>query len=573
MTPVTPTKSTVRILFSALPALLVIACLGCGRREVPVQPSRTLDAQSPPEAAYPIRFDEATPAALLDFVYRSGKDAGLNTILEIVGGGVACVDFDLDGRCDLFFPGGGQIDGQSGIVSGVPSFVFRAVEQGNYDDVTEAAGMAVADLYTHGATAADFDHDGFVDLLVYGYRGVRLYCNQGDGTFRDVTAEAGLSEAPWTTAAAWADLSGNGMLDLYLGSYVQWDLKKHRTCRSRRGKDDVCSPNAFIGSEDAVFLADDEGRFTPSPNWGNNPRNGRALSVLAAVVEPSQPPAVYVANDLSANYLFRRMPDGTYAETGIASGVAVDASGTPNGSMGIVMLDFFGNQRFDLMVTNFEHEQIAIYRNDGGGLFRHASRETGLNALDAAVVGFGIVAADFSGDGREDVLLTSGHVQYDAQSGDIEQEPVLLKNVGGQTFQRQSPAGCDYFRRKSCGRGLAIADLDNDGAPDAVITHLFEPPVILRNVPSDPHSWLRIRLVGTHSPRTPIGTVVLAATDEHVMTRQLYSGGSYLSQSQQELFFRWPGDRSVDLTVQWSGGQRQHLSGVAPRQVLTVVEP
>jgi len=561
-----------RSLLNLLLALLVIAGLGCGRREPPV-PSRTLGAQSPTEAADPIRFVEATPAALQDFVYRSGKDAGLNTILEIVGGGVACVDFDLDGRCDLFFPGGGQIDRQSEIVSGVPSFVFRAVDDGNYDDVTEAAGMAVADLYTHGATAADFDHDGFVDLLVYGYRGVRLYRNQGDGTFRDVTAEAGLSEAPWTTAAAWADLSGNGMLDLYLGSYVQWNFKKHRTCRSRRGKDDVCSPNAFIGSKDAVFLADDKGRFTPARNWGNSPRNGRALSVLAAVVEDSQPPAIYVANDLSANYLFRRMPDGPYAETGIASGVAVDASGTPNGSMGIAVLDFFGNQRFDLMVTNFEHEQIAIYRNDGGGLFRHASRETGLNALNAAVVGFGIVAADFSGEGREDVLLTSGHVQYDAQSGDIEQEPVLLKNVGGQTFQRQSPAGCDYFHRKSCGRGLAIADLDNDGAPDAVITHLFAPPVILRNVPSDSHAWLRVRLIGTHSPRTPIGTIVHATTDELVMTRQLYSGGSYLSQSQQELFFRWPGDRPVDLTIQWPGGQRQQLSDVAPGQVLMVVQP
>lgn len=562
-----------RSLLSALPALLVIACLGCGRHEPPDQSSQTLDVQSPTEAADPIRFAEATPAALQDFVYHSGKDAGLNTILEIVGGGVACVDFDLDGRCDLFFPGGGQIDRQSEIVSGVPSVVFRAVDDGNYDDVTEAAGMAVADLYTHGATAADFDHDGFVDLLVYGYRGVRLYRNQGDGTFRDVTAEAGLLEAPWTTAAAWADLSGNGMLDLYLGSYVQWDFEKHRTCRSRRGKDDVCSPNAFIGSEDAVFLADEEGRFTTARNWGNSPRNGRALSVLATVVESSQPPAIYVANDLSANYLFRRMPDGIYAETGIASGVAVDASGTPNGSMGIAVLDFFGNQRFDLMVTNFEHEQIAVYRNDGGGLFRHASRETGLNALNAAVVGFGIVAADFNGDGREDVLLTSGHVQYDPASGDIEQEPVLLKNVGGQTFQRQTPLGCEYFHRKSCGRGLAIADLNNDGTPDAVITHLFSPPVILHNVPGDRHSWLRIRLIGTHSPRTPIGTIVHVATDDQVMTRQLFSGGSYLSQSQQELFFRWPGNRPVDLTIQWPDGQRQQLSGVAPGQRLTVVQP
>ncbi len=568
----TPKLPSPHLWLIAVPVFVLVAGLGCNRRESPVEPSRTFDVR-PAKAAVPIRFAETAPDALQDFVYRSGKDAGLKSILEIVGGGVACIDFDLDGRCDLFFPGGGEIDPQAETVRGAASLLLRAGDDWDYDDATEAAGIAVTDLYTHGVTAADFDHDGFVDLLVYGYSGVRLYRNQGDGTFRDVTDEAGLTAAPWTTAAAWADLSGNGMLDLYLGSYVQWDFKTHRTCRSRHGNADVCSPNAFSGGQDAVFLADDEGRFRLAPDWGDSPRNGRALGVVTATIEPSQPPAVYVANDLSANLLFRQMPDGKYAESGIASGVAVSASGTPNGSMGIAVLDFSGNQRFDLMVTNFEHEQIALYRNDGGGLFRHASRESGLNTLDAAVVGFGIVAADFSGDGREDVLLTSGHIQYDAASGGIEQEPVLLKNVDGHTFQRQIPPDCDYFRRKSCGRGLAFADLDNDGAPDVVITHLFEPPVILRNLPGETHAWLRVRLIGTRSPRTPIGTVVHAAAGDHMMSRQLYGGGSYLSQSQQELFFRWPGDRPVDLKIEWSGGSRQQVSGIAPGQVLTLVEP
>ncbi len=240
--------------------------------------------------------------------------------------------------------------------------------------------------------------------------------------------------------------------------------------------------------------------------------------------------------------------------------------------MGIALLDFEGNQRFDLLVTNFEHEEIALYRNEGGSLFRHSSRDVGLNTLNAPVIGFGVVAADFNGDGREDVLLTSGHVQYLANHGEIRQEPVLLRNIRGRHFRRHQPQ-CKYFHRKSCGRGLAVADLDNDGDPDVIITHLLEPPVMLENLSDTSKPWLRVQLVGTQSPRTPIGTVVTVSVGDHQIMRELYGGGSYLSQSQADLFFRWPQGEAIEVLVDWPSGQQQRLTHVEPRQSLLLVEP
>lgn len=563
--------------FWTLIALLVLvgpaSFTGC-RQQAPgerVEAGPTEDS-SDQASSGSIAFRQVSSPQLEQFIYHSGREAGLNTILEIIGGGVACLDYDLDGHQDLFFAGGGSFDRQTRTVNGTDSLLVRGGPGFSYSDMTGAAGAAAGDLYSHGATAADYDHDGFVDLLVYGYRGVRLLRNQGDGTFQDVTSQAGLDRAPWTTAAGWGDLTGDGSLDLYLGSYVQWDMENHRDCPGVDGQPDVCSPNAFIGSEDAIFLGDDQGRFSSGTDRVDVPLNGRALGVLMAKLQPGEPLSIYVTNDLTPNYLLHRQEDGRFKDIGLTAGVAVDAVGNPDGSMGVSLLDFHGDQRFDLIVTNFEHEQIALYRNDGDLLFRHASREVGLNSLDASVVGFGIAAADFSGDGLEDVLLTSGHVKYRFARGEIRQEPVLLENVEGRRFRRQQP-DCEYFHRKSCGRGVALADLDNDGDQDAIITHLFEPAVILENLSGSANSWLRVGLTGTQSSRTPIGTVVTVTVGDQTMVRQLFGGGSYLSHSQSELFFHWPGDEAAEVVVEWPSGEQQRLSDVAPRQVLRLLEP
>lgn len=503
--------------------------------------------------------------------YQSGREAGMHTMLEIVGGGVAIFDYDGDGWPDLFFPGGGHIDSVARQATGAPSSLVRGGADWNLRDVTRESGAEVTDLYSHGATVADYTHDGFCDLLVYGFQGVRLLRNQGDGTFLDVTVDSGLAGAPWTTAAAWGDLDGDGELDLYLGSYLRWDFDLHQVCPTPEGLPDVCSPTVFQGGVDSFFRGTSEGRFVEASESLRGDRAGKALGVLVARMDEGSGLSILVANDLTPNYYWQLAEDGQLEERGSVAGIAVDDSGSMNGSMGITLLDANQNQRFDFLVTNFEHEQIGLYENLGNHVFRHAGRKFGLHRLAARVVGFGVVAADWDGDGDEDVLLTSGHVQYHTPQGTARQPPVLLENDNGRLVRRIPED--EYFHQLHMGRGMAVGDLDNDGFLDIVITHLEDPPVVIQTTPTQTRNWLRVRLVGTESGRTPIGAVVKVTAGERTMVRQLYGGGSYLSQSQPELFFHWPQWKSVDVQVEWPSGKKSTFAGVEPGRRMTVVEP
>ena len=559
----------------ALPVLVAGACIAAGCKSETTAPVESLSDSGRSKRPTPsaLSFRRVPSESLGTFVYQNGREAQLNSILEIVGGGVACLDFDLDGHCDLFFPGGGRIDASQRTTRGEASKLFRAAPEWSYRDVSRAARVADCDLYSHGVAAGDYDNDGFTDLLVGGYRGVRLLRNQGDGTFQNVTGPAGLQAAPWTSSMAWADFNGDSALDLYLTSYVIWDFDSHQVCPTRDGKDDVCSPNAFASSPDAVLLSNCDGTFEDASRRLLGDGKAKGLGVLAADVNGDRQCDVYVANDLTPNFLYVPQDDGTWQECAFRAGVAADAAGKLNASMGLALLDFDGDQQFDMLVTNFENEVIALYQNEGDTMFRHASRAAGLAALDARVVGFGVVAADFDCDGDEDVLLTSGHVQYHPKSGDMRQPAVLLENLEGRRFERRIPPACSYFKQPHVGRGVASADLDNDGDPDLVISQLFEPPVLLENTRRNQNAWLRLRLIGRDSCRTPVGAVATLRVGGRSMARQLHGGGSYLSQSQPELGWGWSGSEPAQLSVLWPNGRETRLVNVKPNQRLTLVEP
>jgi enediyne biosynthesis protein E4 len=578
---------------------------GTGSADVRQPTRQQTQPNAPQPNATQMAFQVREIPALAAVQYASGREAGMNAILEIVGGGVASFDYDLDGFADWCFAGGGTLQPASQTVRGSPSSLLRVTENWGVVDVTTASRFDSSALFAHGMIGADYNHDGFPDLLVYGYGGLMLWTNQGDGTFVSGAHEPLLAQPHWPTAVTWVDLDGDGLLDLYAGSYVRWDFETHRVCDNRHGQADVCSPNAFAGSEERFLRSRGDGSFEDYGHRVTGKKPAKALGVVYAQLEAGGRGCLYVANDLLPNSLYVADAQGGWRETAHLAGVAVDASGTANGSMGIAPLDFNGDGLLDLLVTNFEHEELALYQNEGGLLFAHRSRDAGLNLIRSGVVGFGVVAGDFDGDGDEDVLLTSGHVHYHPLAGSIEQPPLLLENLDGQRFVQRSGA-CEYLNGKHIGRGLITGDWDRDGDLDVLVTHLGQPPVLLENVANTGGSWLALRLHGRSSPRVPytaearvrIPALSVATETESTrsvateaeataagagqsgaaaergpwLVRQLVGGGSYLAQSQEELHFRWPGGAAVDLTVTWPSGQVTQLRGVQPNQRLELVE-
>lgn len=549
---------------------LVSLMLGCGIEDKkPAQPVRQTNDGGLSDATFFKRDCEAVQA----FAFTNGRDAGLNSILEIVGGGVGCIDYDRDGHVDLMFAGGGTLNASEKSVRGVNCQLLRGGAKWDFSNVTLDAVVDTSRIYSHGFTAADFDQDGFEDMLIYGYGGVVLLSNQGDGTFLESPMQDGLANAGWVTAAVWVDLNGDCDLDLYLGSYVDWDMDKNQVCLDRNGQLDVCSPNAFGGSRNKVFLSNGDGVFQFRDDMVQADQASKTLGIVAAEFHPGQGVGLYVANDLIANFLF--LPKGErFEDQAFASGVAVDDEGVANGSMGLALFDFNLDQKFDLFVTNFENEKMGLYVNAGPDMFHYASRSAGLNRADLKRVGFGVVAADFDGDLDEDIVFNCGHVHYHPDNGEMRSLPVYLQNEAGRTLTTCVPSGA-YFTDPTVGRGLATADFDNDGDLDMIGTSLFGPPSLVENLHVAGKHWLAVQLVGTSASRTPIGATAELHVGSRSMIRQLYGGGSYLSHSQSQLHFAWPAELSagdVVLDVHWPDGTHSSSLKFAPGQNIVVVQ-
>lgn len=526
----------------------------------------TIDARQLPS------FQPRELAVLRECKFHNGRAAQLNSILEIVGGGVGCSDIDRDGLDDLIFPCGGELDGDAKRVVGVNSALLQ--NQGSWDfrDITASARIDTAVIYSHGISCVDYDHDGWDELLIYGFQGVLLLRNQGDGTFVDITASANLDGLPWITTAAWIDVNQDQQLDLYLGSYVNWSFDNNPGCKSKEGLPDVCSPNAFEGMPNHLLLNSGEGDFTPDGRLRTD-QPAKSLGAVVAEFRPGQGHGLYVANDQLANYLFIRRSQ--YQERAMAAGVAVDDSGVANGSMGVAVFDFNQDRLLDLFVTNFEHELMALYVGVDGEFFQHASRQKGLNRPDLRVVGFGVVPGDFDNDGDEDVIFVSGHVQYHPDAGQIQQRPAFLRNESGRTFNKLDPEG-PFFTTANAARGLAASDLDQDGDLDFIASNLLGEPSLVENTTDAHHGWLQVTLVGTKSSRTPVGATAELRVGDKVMVRQRISGGSYLSQSQAALHFAWPRsqvDRPATLSIHWPGSTQPQTLQVAPNQHLSIIQP
>ena len=516
-----------------------------------------------------------------DFTYRNGEELEINSIVESVGGGVAVFDFDGDGRADVAATGGGTFRDDLG-TDGRPTGLFHNRGDWQFADVGEQAGVDSPGRYTHGLSTADFDGDGFPDLLVTGYGGQRLWRNLGDGTFTDATEDAGLDDRQWATSAGWADFDGDGVLDLFLTHYVDWSAENHPVCEGSDGTLDVCSPRSFEGLTDVIYFGDGKGHlYRGEGERGRLTEGGKGLGVVLGDIDLDGDMDAYVGNDSTVNFLYLNDGQGVFREEGLLLGVAVDDRGHPDGSMGVDLGDYNGDGLPDLWVANYEAEAFGLYRNTGGAGFLYATPEAGVNAIGQLFVGFGTVFADFDGDGDEDLAVANGHVVQTERQSPIRQQPLYLRNEGGRFVRGEYRSG--YFADAHIGRGLADGDLDGDGDPDLVISHNNDPVAVLENQ-SPGGEWLALKLIGVVSNRDAVGAIVTLTTDRGQQHRQVTGGGSYLSQPETTVrFARSHGELLRHVDIAWPSGRTQQVSfrdgpilsgslGMSGRNTVVIVE-
>jgi hypothetical protein len=553
-------------------------------------------------------FEEVARDAGIHFTYRDGQEAGHYSILESLGGGVALIDYDGDGLLDIFITGGGYFAGKDNKeIRGHLCKLYKNLGRWKFKDVTREVGLDGPVYYTHGAAVADYDRDGWPDLLVTGYGRVTLYHNEPvdpddpkkGRKFRDVTREAGLLEREhfWSTSAAFADLDGDGYPDLYLCQYVNWSFRNHPRCGGYKSgvAQDVCPPREFEAVPHVVYhnVPDPGGRrrfvdvskaaglrtyreekdFAELTHLGAKVKNtlrqaqqdrdfGKGLGVVVVDVNGDRRPDIYVANDTTDNFLYlnRSRPGRILLEeVGFGLGVARDGNGVTNGSMGADAADYDGSGRASLWVTNYEGELHALYRNlkgeRGTPRFLYSTPDAGIAAIGNLYVGFGTGFVDLDNHGWEDLVISNGHVVRHPHEARHRQRPVLLRNLGTGRFADMTACGGPYFRTDHLGRGLAVGDLDNDGLPDLVVSHVNDPVALLRNRDRQGHHWLGIELAARGHADVAGARLTLEVAGR-TLTRFGKGGGSYLSSGDRRfLFGLGKAGKAGKLTVEWPSGQ------------------
>lgn len=557
--------------------LLPLACNSSSSPPAVKSAAKATAAKAEPVPEFDL-FQDITAETGIQMTYRNGEEAGHYAILESLGGGAVLLDYDGDGLLDVFLPGGGYFDGpDKQEIKGLPSKLYRNLGNWKFQDVTKETGVGEPVFYTHGGAVGDYDNDGWPDLLVTGWHKLVLYRNvsngQGGRRFEDVSQKAGMPDGLWSTSAAFGDLDGDGFADLYVCQYADWSFANNPKCGgySSTIKQDVCPPKQFSGLQHRLFRNNGNGTFTDVTSEAGllpgGPSASKGLGVVIVDVDDDLKPDIYVANDTVDNFLYlNRSKPGLlrFEEPGIASGAARDERGVPNGSMGVDAGDYDGSGKPALWVTNYEHEFHALYRNTGGGRFLFSSPAAGITAIGQLYVGFGTIFVDVDNDGWLDLPITNGHVIRHPLGSGVAQRPVLFRNKGVGRFEDWTRNGGPYFRSDHIGRGLAMGDLDNDGWPDLVLSHLNEPAAVLRNMGHSifkQHHWLGLELKTT-PPRDLVGGKVVVEVGGRKQTRFLKGGASYLSAHDPRLLFGLgAAERIEKVTVTWPSGKQQTWDG------------
>jgi len=525
-----------------------------------------------PRETTPAIFEDVTSASGIRFLHASGATPDKHMV-ETFGSGVAWIDIDNDGSPDLYFVNGAP---------GSSNALYKNNGDGTFTDITQASGTAVTSTrgYKTGVAVGDYDGDGRLDLYVTALGANILYRNSGDGRFEDVTASAGVAggAAEWSTSTGFLDYDLDGHLDLYVVNYLDVRPDDNPWCGLRKpGYRMYCNPTIFDGVADRLFRNNGNGTFTDvSSRAGIANPAGKGLGVVFCDVDRDGDTDIYVANDLVRNFLYRNNGDGTFQDVAYAAGVGFDANGKPQAGMGVDCGDVTGDGRPELFVTNFSEELNTLYENRGGGLFEDVSQQIGLSS-GFLPLGFGTKMYDIDNDGDLDIHVTNGHVIDNValyQPGvAYDQKDLLYENVGGRFKDITAGAG-PALQSPRVGRSLAVADFDNDGNLDAVISSVGRPAVLLRNRGARKGNWIQIRAPGAGSNTFGLGATVVVQTTGLPQVREVNNAASYLSSSDTRLHIGL-GEATLipQLEISWPGGRRQILQDVAANQVLVVREP
>lgn len=551
-----------RLLIGLAP--LFLAGSGCSRPTVKPAPPAARFVRVTGEAG--IRFD------------RIDGSSGRKYFPEVMGGGCALADFTGDGLPDIYLVNGAALPGfPQGQTAG--NRFYKNLGSGKFEDVTAAAGLQDG-RYGIGCCAADFNNDGYLDLYVTNLGRNALYRNDGNGHFTDVTGTAGVGADGFCTGAAFADYDGDGFADLYVSRYVKWSPEKDLPCTAADGARQVrvyCRPNVYPAETGRLYHNNRNGTFTDvTAKAGLRVKPGRGLGCVWLDANEDGAPDLFVANDMSANFLFVNQRNGTFREEGLQRGVALGEGGRPQASMGVAVTDFDGDGHLDLACTNFSGEYLALYRNTGGGNFEDVSAQAGLVDATGPYVGFGLGFPDLDLDGRPDLFLVNGHVtdaaEYFYPGVTIAQPSLSLLNNGTGRFVPDAAAGPDVSRLR-VSRGAAFGDFDADGDLDILVENCRGEPDLLRNDSRSHGTWLRLDLKGTRCNRAAIGARVEVTAGGRSQVQEVRSGGSYCSQSELTLTFGLGERHSAErVRVSWPGGKQQTWVNLAAGETHRLVE-
>jgi enediyne biosynthesis protein E4 len=520
------------------------------------------------------KFTDITAASGIKFTHNSGR-AGKKWLPETMGSGCAFLDVDGDGWADVLL-----LNSKDWTPRGRRSLsaLYRNNRNGTFTDITRGSGLDI-EMYALGVAVADYDNDGREDVYITAIEGDRLFHNEGNGKFRDVTKESGIVNASFASSAAFLDYDRDGKADLVVANYVQWTSKGDLWCSLDGATKSYCTPESYKGYSSKLYRNLGAGKFQDvTKAAGLGEANSKALGIATFDYNNDGWIDLFLANDTQPNKLYRNNRNGTFAEEGVAAGVAFGEDGVARGAMGVDFADYDRSGRAHLLVGNFSNQMLGLYHNEGTGLFVDEAPRSAVGRASLLSLAFGVFFFDYDLDGHPDIFAANGHI--DEEIGRVQpkvqykQPPLLFRNNGKGKFDDVTKQAGAEFQRPIVARGAAYADIDHDGDLDVLITTNHGPAYLFRNDRPAGNQWLTVRLTGTKANRSALGAVVrVESASTGKQWQMVHSGSSYCSQSDLALTFGLGKDAmAATIEVEWPGGTKQRLTNVKAGQILNITE-